>query len=32
MDVGLNVTVIMALVVGVFLIRKRPAQIPSNLP
>ena len=26
MDVGLNVTVIMVLVVGVFLIRKRPAQ------
>lgn len=26
MDVGLNVTVIMVLVVGVFLVRKRPAQ------
>ena len=26
MDVGLNVTVIMVLVVGVFLIRKRPVQ------
>jgi uncharacterized membrane protein (DUF373 family) len=26
MDVGLNVTVIMVLVVGVFLVRKRPTQ------
>jgi len=26
MDVGLNVTVIMVLVVGVFLVRKRPSQ------
>jgi uncharacterized membrane protein (DUF373 family) len=26
MDVGLNVAVIMVLVVGVFLVRKRPAQ------
>jgi hypothetical protein len=26
MDVGLNVTVIMVLVLGVFLIRKRPIQ------
>jgi uncharacterized membrane protein (DUF373 family) len=29
MDVGLNVTVIMVLVVGVFLVRKRPASIPA---
>ena len=29
MDVGLNVTVIMVLVVGVFLVRKRPAQSPA---
>jgi uncharacterized membrane protein (DUF373 family) len=28
MDVGLNVTVIMVLVIGVFLVRKRPAPIP----
>ena len=32
MDVGLNVTVIMVLTVGVFLIRKRPAEIPRNSP
>ena len=31
MDVGLNVTVIMVLVVGVFLIRKRPEQ-PLAVP
>ena len=29
MDVGLNVTVIMVLVVGVFLVRKRPAESPA---
>ena len=27
LDVGLNVAVIMVLVVGVFLVRKRPAQV-----
>jgi hypothetical protein len=32
MDVGLNVTVIMVLVVGVFLVRKRPAQSPVTSP
>lgn len=32
MDVGLNVTVIMVLVVGVFLIRKRPAPSPATSP
>jgi uncharacterized membrane protein (DUF373 family) len=32
MDVSLNVAVIMVLVVGIFLVRKRPAQIPKNLP
>jgi uncharacterized membrane protein (DUF373 family) len=32
MDVGLNVTVIMVLVVGVFLIRKRPSSSPSPTP
>jgi len=30
MDVGLNVAVIMVLVVGVFLVRKRPAPSPST--
>ena len=30
MDVGLNVTVIMVLVVGVFLIRKRPVASPAT--
>jgi uncharacterized membrane protein (DUF373 family) len=29
MDVGLNVTVIMVLTIGVFLIRKRPAESPA---
>lgn len=29
MDVGLNVTVIMVLIVAVFIIRKRPAQLPA---
>jgi len=29
MDVGLNVMVIMVLVLGVFLIRKRPPQMPA---
>lgn len=32
MDVGLNVTVIMVLVVGVFLVRKRPATAPAPSP
>jgi len=32
MDVGLNVTVIMVLTIGVFLIRKRPAELPATLP
>ena len=32
MDVGLNVTVIMVLVVGVFLIRKCPASSPATSP
>jgi uncharacterized membrane protein (DUF373 family) len=32
MDVGLNVAVIMVLVVGVFLVRKRPAQLPATSP
>jgi uncharacterized membrane protein (DUF373 family) len=32
MDVGLNVTVIMVLVVGVFLIRKRPVSSPAISP
>jgi uncharacterized membrane protein (DUF373 family) len=32
MDVGLNVTVIMVLVVGVFLVRKRPATAPATPP
>jgi uncharacterized membrane protein (DUF373 family) len=32
MDVGLNVTVIMVLVVGVFLVRTRPAQSPATSP
>jgi uncharacterized membrane protein (DUF373 family) len=32
MDVGLNVTVIMVLVVGVFLVRKRPAQSSVTSP
>ena len=32
MDVGLNVTVIMVLVVGVFLVRKRPALSPATSP
>jgi hypothetical protein len=32
MDVGLNVTVIMVLVVGVFLIRKRPPLSPVITP
>jgi uncharacterized membrane protein (DUF373 family) len=32
MDVGLNVAVIMVLIVGVFLIRKRPVQIPATSP
>ena len=32
MDVGLNVTVIMVLVVGVFLVRKRPVQSLAVLP
>ncbi|MDP1945996.1 MAG: phosphate-starvation-inducible PsiE family protein [Nitrospirota bacterium] len=31
MDVGLNVTVIMVLIVGVFLVRKRPAQPTATL-
>lgn len=30
MDVGLNVAVIMVLVIGVFLVRKRPAQAASS--
>jgi uncharacterized membrane protein (DUF373 family) len=30
MDVGLNVAVIMVLVVGVFLVRKRPASPPAS--
>jgi hypothetical protein len=29
---GLNVAVIMVLIVGVFMIRKRPVQIPSTIP
>lgn len=32
MDVGLNVAVIMVLVVGVFLVRKRPAQPTADSP
>lgn len=32
MDVGLNVAVIMVLVVGVFLVRKRPASAPATSP
>ncbi len=32
MDVGLNVTVIMVLTLGVFMIRKRPAQSPATSP
>jgi uncharacterized membrane protein (DUF373 family) len=32
MDVGLNVTVIMVLVVGVFLIRKHPSSSPATSP
>lgn len=32
MDVGLNVAVIMVLVTGVFLVRKRPAQTPATSP
>jgi uncharacterized membrane protein (DUF373 family) len=32
MDVALNVTVIMVLVVGVFLVRKRPAQSLAVTP
>lgn len=32
MDVGLNVTVIMVLVVGVFLVRKRPVASPATSP
>jgi uncharacterized membrane protein (DUF373 family) len=32
MDVGLNVTVIMVLVVGVFLVRKRPPLSPVTSP
>jgi len=32
MDMGLNVAVIMVLIVGVFMIRKRPVQIPSTIP
>lgn len=32
MDVGLNVTVIMVLVVGVFLVRKRPVQSLAASP
>src|SRR5262245_2102894 len=32
MDVGLNVTVIIVLVVGVFLVRKRPASSPATSP
>ncbi len=32
MDVGLNVTVIMVLTLGVFMIRKRPAQSPTTSP
>jgi len=32
MDVGLNVTVIMVLVIGVFLVRKRPAQALAVSP
>lgn len=31
MDVGLNVTVIMVLTIGVFLVRKRPAQPTATL-
>ena len=30
MDVGLNVAVIMVLVVGVFLVRKRPVVVPAT--
>jgi uncharacterized membrane protein (DUF373 family) len=32
MDVGLNVTVIMVLTIGVYLIRKRPTQSPITSP
>ncbi|MCG3778191.1 MAG: hypothetical protein JW388_0903 [Nitrospira sp.] len=32
MDVGLNVTVIMTLTLGVFMIRKRPAQSAATSP
>jgi hypothetical protein len=32
MDVGLNVTVIMVLVVGVFLVRKRPPETLAVSP
>lgn len=32
MDVGLNVTVIMVLTLGVFMIRKRPAQSQTTSP
>ncbi|HEY7531531.1 MAG TPA: phosphate-starvation-inducible PsiE family protein [Nitrospiraceae bacterium] len=32
MDVGVNVTVIMVLVLGVFLVRTRPAQSPVTSP
>jgi hypothetical protein len=32
MDVGLNVTVIMVLTIGVYLIRKRPTQSPTTSP
>jgi len=32
MDVGLNVMVIMVLIVGVFMVRKRPAQSPAISP
>jgi len=32
MDMGLNVAVIMVLIVGVFMIRKRPVQTPSTIP
>jgi hypothetical protein len=32
MDVGLNVTVIMVLIVAACMVRKRPAQFPTLSP
>ena len=32
MDVGLNVTVIMVLIIAVFIVRKRPEQSPATSP